>query len=102
MTDWLDADGYPTEAALQRVREWPAEDLHGLARWLVEVWWYGPRYVRLMADGSVELVTGGWSGNEDVIAAMRDNVVLWSLCWQRSERGGLHVFTPARIRSSST
>ena len=41
----------------------------------------------------IELATGGWSGNEEVISALHDNEwFLWSMFWQKSERGGLHVF----------
>jgi hypothetical protein len=37
--------------------------------------------------------TGGWSGNEDIIEAMMENVLLWLAVWQRSERGGHFTFT---------
>lgn len=47
--------------------------------------------------GSLHLTTGGWSGNEDVVAAMEANPVLWGACWLSSHRGGLHVFRPPEL-----
>jgi hypothetical protein len=48
----------------------------------------------------LELVTGGWSENEEFIGDLRsvDNVkqsrwMFWMTCWESSHRGGLHVFT---------
>jgi len=36
--------------------------------------------------------TGGWSGNEELIGAMRMNFILWSQWWWSSRRGGHYVF----------
>ena len=36
--------------------------------------------------------TGGWSGHEDVISALRDNLMFWMLSWVSSTRGGHYVF----------
>jgi hypothetical protein len=56
---------------------------------------YGLMQERWAVDGThviVELATGGWSANEEIIIAMRSNFVLWGLTWQKSERGGSHTF----------
>lgn len=38
-------------------------------------------------------ITGGWSGNEDIIRSMQNNQSgLWLICWYSSNRGGKHVF----------
>lgn len=50
-----------------------------------------------VAGKQVELVTGGWSENEQLIAELRMTTfhVMW---WQSSHRGGLHVyFIPDRM-----
>jgi hypothetical protein len=36
--------------------------------------------------------TGGWSGCEDMIAALIENIVWWHVYWAMSERGGRYTF----------
>lgn len=40
----------------------------------------------------IEFITGGWSCNELVISTMKQNYLMWALCWESSHRGGLHRF----------
>lgn len=42
--------------------------------------------------GTFILATGGWSGCEEVIGALLDNVVFWTTCWEQSKRGGWYKF----------
>lgn len=42
--------------------------------------------------GELTLVTGGWSGNEEVISAMKENTMGWIMTWSSSHRGGKYVF----------
>lgn len=101
----LDDDGYPTEGALEYVRTFKPltrADWHKLFEYLKPIWAYAN--VGYFSD-SVEvdattgrkrheyrLSTAGWSGNEDVIAALQDNAFFWLDCWYSSQRGGHHVF----------
>ena len=39
-----------------------------------------------------ELHTGGWSGNEEIMSALRSSM-FWILYWMKSERGGHYYFT---------
>jgi len=39
-----------------------------------------------------EYHTGGWSGNEDVIGALKNNLLFWPMFWQKSTRGGHYFF----------
>lgn len=81
---------YPSEADLERVSSWPYSDIPGLFAFVQALWHY-PDYASV--DGQrVRLVTGGWSGNEQIIAALRQNQVAWALCWVSSNRGGAHEF----------
>jgi len=40
----------------------------------------------------VELHTGGFSANEDVIEALQDNMMFWLMWWWKTERGGHYYF----------
>jgi hypothetical protein len=39
-----------------------------------------------------ELHTAGWSDNEEIISALKKNLIFWSLYWMKSERGGHYYF----------
>lgn len=102
--DLVDTDGYPTDAALDRVRDWKGPPWQPLMEFVRELWWspewgfHGPEenFDRLdPLDRPLiryRLSTGGWSGNESLIAAMQANYVFWTLCWWSSRRGGHYVF----------
>ena len=84
-------DAYPTEEELLRIEKWPYDDCRGLFDFIEPLWINYGRILRPNPD-TFDLATGGWSGNEDIIQAMRKNVMFWSICWQLSERGGRYVF----------
>ena len=92
-------DGYPTPDSLEELRRAADQAL----TWQVQVrvcecvcealeaTGYGT--IRKLADDrgvTYHLVTGGWSGCEDVIAAI-EGTLLWACCWESSHRGGLFV-----------
>ena len=94
---FIDKDGYPTKKALAVVANWPInsrEDCAALLDLVVDIWWGSSRGTGLWTvRGSTTVAcTGGWSGNEDLIQAMRRNTLFWTLCWQSSNRGGRHLF----------
>ncbi len=92
----LDSDGYPTEAFLKLVKEWPHEaGYKALLEGAQEVWRY-PRYFVLIGK-TWSISTGGWSGNEDIIGALQGNHMFWMLCWQSSKRGGHYTFTVPNV-----
>lgn len=71
-----------------------AEYMRGGAEALFEAWDddMGDAYFVTDADGwKLTLITGGWSDNEELLERLPK---VWSMtCWDRSERGGLHVFS---------
>jgi len=95
-------DGYPTDAALQRLRE--MDDVSGALDFAADLWVYPDAATHQLrpeeatvvhateGDRHLRLATGGWSGNDDVISALRANKHVWLLTWQLSARGGLHIF----------
>ena len=86
----LDNDGYPTNKSLQQIAKYK-----GSYRELMkEVAFLFGGYGRCEVDGNTwKVATGGWSGCEDVISAMRANSIFWAICWQLSKRGGYYEFT---------
>ncbi len=86
----LDDDGYPTDATLKRIAEWDAADREGALE-LVRSLWRWPNYATRNGD-EFEFITGGWSGNESLISALEENLLIKAMCWWSSERGGRHVW----------
>jgi hypothetical protein len=86
---YLDDDGYPTDAAIQRLTEWgdprcltdtPEFDVNGAIDFMRLLWWMpesgvsemfsiDERNVYQLHDDRryVKMSTGGWSGNEDLM-----------------------------------
>lgn len=92
--------GYPSDTELQRIREWPWSDLHGLFDYIAERWKY-PEYWCSIFDQGVSRIscsTGGWSGNESLIQALGENLMAWVMTWQESVRGGHYKF---QVRNDS-
>lgn len=91
---------YPSEFELKAIREWNASDPEGLLDFIASIWEYADFTISVneVRDNSGEFVrehvfsTGGWSGNEDIIYAMMDNLVLWGIIWYSSTRGGHYAF----------
>jgi len=87
----LDPDGYPTDGALERVKEWSAMDLEGLFDFM-RILWKHPEHFTGGEAGVYEISTGGWSGNEDVLAALAENAVAWTMTFAAMRRGGHYIF----------
>lgn len=95
----LDSNQLPTDEFLQFIRDYkpatmPILNLVGL---IEEAWWLGWGFKlkrKYKGIQKLELHTGGWSGNEDIINTILDNVwlthhkmryVMWKI-------GGHHYF----------
>lgn len=88
-------DGYPTEATLKSIREFTISDRTDcitLFSQIKSVWQYADSGFWQEDQNKYSISTGGWSGNEDIIDAMRGNFMFWSLCWHSHTRGGHYVF----------
>lgn len=94
----FDSSGYPTDDTLDTIKSW-AYPFDGFWNFVKSAW--NCRYGKIAEnDRLVKLITGGWSGNEDIIAALQDNNFFWTLYWQASVRGGLEVFKkPTDVKS---
>ena len=94
----FDKDGYPTDETLETVRAWDDLSFDGqveLLNYVRKAWdtRVGAEFVEARA---CIFVTGGWSGNEELIYALEDNTLFWMLCWYKSQRGGYYEFIPRR------
>jgi hypothetical protein len=87
---------YPNEADLKFIEEYDLAKTgpQGLIEHLLDLW-HWPEYAKY-ENGALELHTGGWSGNEDIIEAL-SKTLFWLLYWQRSERGGHYFFSVAEV-----
>jgi hypothetical protein len=100
----FDRNGYPTEATLTAIRDWPLLDANGALDFIAAAW-YLPEFgvSRELSAAEAELVnanpedrflrlaTGGWSGNEALINAFA-GILQHMFTWCLSARGGLHIF----------
>ena len=101
MSEWLDRDGYPTEAAELKVKMWDiggTEDCRRLLDFVRELWRVGYPNFFEEADGVYEISTGGWSGNESLIGAIHENTIFHVFCWRASRRGGHYVYALPGVR----
>jgi hypothetical protein len=99
MSKLVDDDGYPTEEMLDKIRNW-YYNFNELMQFIEPHWQYGDigywwgEELELF-EGKVmqyKISTAGWSGNEDIIRALQENHIFWSLCWVQSKRGGHYIF----------
>jgi hypothetical protein len=94
----MDEDGYPTEETERLVREFEG-DARDLLVSLREVWMH-PTYWD--EEDGVDILdhpvhrynvsTAGWSGNESLIEALRNNWIFWMRFWIEERVGGHFIF----------
>lgn len=83
-------NGYPDDVEISKIENWSVRDPYGLMEYVRTLWNY-PKYFRSQGR-NFTIATGGWSGNETLIQALRRNFVFWGVCWESSHRGGLYKF----------
>ena len=99
----LGDDGYPTEETLTEIRDWDciARGNRELLDAIKPIWNYADfgfwhtEDAKDILDSDVvhyHISTGGWSGNEDIIYALKKNWLFWGMSWLQSRRGGHYIF----------
>ncbi len=88
---------YPTEKELTKIEMWDTLrfGIIELVKYVGDIWKYADiEYFKFTGDRvlKLELHTGGWSGNEDIISSLKSNTMFWMICWQKSVRGGHYYF----------
>ena len=87
---------------LHLVRDWECtsdKNVKELIDFIYSIWEFAEEgYFKLSGKRvlKLELHTGGWSGNEEIVLALQKNL-FWFLYWQKSERGG-HYYFKIRLR----
>jgi hypothetical protein len=96
----MDAEGYPEEWELMKLRNWYTGDFMNLIQFL-EARWHFKNYFKFewKKDGfynswylHLELHSAGWSGNESMINAILSNFHFHRLWYAEWRRGGHHLF----------
>jgi hypothetical protein len=96
----LDIDGYPTEEWLQFIKEYNPDNTHisVFLEALEEGWHFGSWGFKLKRKykgvRKLELHTGGWSGNEEIINEILSNIYLshFSMIYAKWTAGGHYYF----------
>lgn len=109
----LDKEGYPTKEILKYIEKYDVskQSVRFLIELIQSIWWASewgfeitekrdnfksvenikdkPRY---HSRKRIYISTGGWSGNEDIIRALKLNKWFYCFYWVQSRRGGHYVF----------
>ena len=90
---------YPTDSDLKKIRHWnwAKKSIYVYLELIHDCYnhRYGVFSVASLYKGTrlnLVLVTGGWSGNEDIISAMESDLIFWRQTWEKSIRGGRYEF----------
>lgn len=86
----LDKNGYPTDETIRKLERWEYP-FHGIVS-VLEIIFQDYGNVSL-EDRQLILATGGWSGCEEAVCALDNNMLFHAFCWQMSKRGGYHEYT---------
>ena len=91
----FDDDGYPTDETVLWIQEWRpgrGQTWYDLFAQIEPIWKYSSVGYWTQEDGEYRISTAGWSGNEQIIEALQQNLLFWVMCWHKSTRGGHYVF----------
>ena len=96
---------YPSEKELKTIKEWDVlkKPVADLLEFIKSIWWTPDWGFKLKGKEvlRLELHTGGWSGNEDIIRALQDNLMFFTLYWQKTYRGGHYYFEIRKIKGGN-
>jgi len=89
---------YPTEEQLKTIKEFDLvkKPVRELLDYIEPIWEYGDFGFK-RTKHRLDFSTGGWSGNEDIIGALRENFLFGSMYWWNSRRGGHYIFKDTSV-----
>ena len=97
----LDDDGYPTEETLELIVGWrpgKGETFDGLMEFVAPLFIDYGSFLKRQDGSTYVITTGGWSGCEEAITALSNNMIFWALCWMEHKRGGYYKFKVPPIK----
>lgn len=96
--EFLNENGYPTDEILDWITKFDPRkiNIYDFLDIIYDIWtydlWGFKLYRKYGKYRKLELHTGGWSGNEDIIRALRKNMYFFSFYWRKTEVGGHYYF----------
>lgn len=102
----IGAPAFPADAELALIAQWKVPPYEPLMAFVRERWVYLTLWDEheaqdeLWPDRKVRryaISTGGFSGNENLVNALRCNAAFWHACWVQSRRGGHYLFEVAAV-----
>lgn len=89
---------YPTQAEIERLLGFVGTP-HEFVTYVNSIWHWDMISIQTGDDGysethpylEVRMVTGGWSGNEEIIGTIEKTMFGFAFWWS-SNRGGLHIY----------
>jgi len=92
---------YPTEEQLAFIKDFDLlkKPVKELIAFVQDIWEYDDWGFKV-SEHTLELHTGGWSGNEDIIDALHQNFLFWSMYWKSNRRGGHYEFDDESVVDS--
>lgn len=86
---------YPSNEELTKIALWKINfksDFLALMEYIHGLWAYANDGYWEQKGDVFMISTAGWSGNEEIIAALQENLYFWLVYWQQSTRGGHYIF----------
>ena len=89
-------DGYPEDEELEFIKNFDlaSNDVMELVEYVRNIWNWSDWGFKTTGKNIIklELHTGGWSGNELIIRALKENMLFWPLYWRVHKKGGHYYF----------
>jgi hypothetical protein len=89
---------YPDESILRKIKRWDGKNVDKILTLILGEW--NNNYGRFEITGkkvrTIKFITGGWSGNEDILRNIPP--IFDMLYWQSSHRGGLHIYKVYEVK----
>lgn len=86
--------GYPTPFTLRNIKNWPYDKARELVYALKDAWYYPDYFTESEFCPDIFCVsTGGWSGNEELLEAAQENLMIWNAVYMAHRRGGHYILS---------